>query len=565
MKLENYIKPRAIAFAPVFYYTLLVLSFAAAATSAQNLPYGPTIQMPGTRPQPSLPSVPSATNKTLLDKKIDPDSYILGPGDNLSVFIWGSFEGQFQLTITPEGMLLVPEIGPIDIAGLTLSEAGGKISDEIGRKYRNVGSAVSLVDLRTFKVFVGGAVVSPGAYPATAVTRASEVITLAGGFLMDDPEAMPGRPARKREIYQPEFKRASRRNIKVYRQNGDTLRADILRLNLAGNPQFDPLLMDGDEIFVPVEEATINLYGIFGAVRNPGYFEYSPRDSLQDLLSLAHGTTMDADSHKIEIVRFKSDHKSTNSIFVDLTSDSWNVPLFPDDRAYVTSIQGYHQKAQVELVGEFKYPGFYAIEEDSTALSEIVSKAGGFTQLASLEEAEMTRVSAEELVDPEFERLKKMMVADMSEQEYEYFKIKSRSKVGRVAVDFVQLFEKDDFRQDMRLRDNDVVTVPRKRRVVNVSGEVANPGFLTYAPKEDYAYYIRMAGGYSDRAGKSRVSIIKTTGEWKKAKRGKTLGPGDTIWIPEKKKYNYIGLMKDIAIFAGNMATVYLVIRQATK
>jgi protein involved in polysaccharide export with SLBB domain len=565
MKLENYMKPRVIIFAPVFYYSLLVLSFMGTGAPAQYLPSGTTTEMPRVRPQLALSNIPSGTNKTLLDRKIDPNKYILGPGDDLSVFIWGSFEGEFQLTITPEGMLLVPEIGPIDIAGLTLSDARGKISSEIGRKYRNVGSTVSLVDLRTFKVFVGGAVANPGAYPATAVTRASEVITLAGGFLMEDPQAIAGKPARKKEIYQPEFKRASRRNIKVYRQNGDTLRADILRLNLAGNPEFDPLLLDGDEIFVPVEEATINLYGIFGAVRNPGYFEFSPRDSLKDLLSLAHGTTMDADSNKIEIVRFKPDHKSTSSIFVNLTSDNWNIPLFPDDRAYVTSIQGYHQKAQVELVGEFKYPGFYAIEEDSSALSAIVAKAGGFTELASLEEAEMTRVSAEELVDPEFERLKKMMVADMSEQEYEYFKIKSRSKAGRVAVDFVQLFEKDDYRQDIRLRDNDVISVPRKRRVVNVSGEVANPGFLTYAPDEDYTYYIRMAGGFSDRAGRSRVSIIKTTGEWKKAKRGRTLDAGDTVWIPEKKKYDYIGLLKDIAIFAGNMATVYLVIRQATK
>jgi len=101
--------------------------------------------------------------------------------------------------------------------------------------------------------------------------------------------------------------------------------------------------------------------------------------------------------------------------------------------------------------------------------------------------------------------------------------------------------------------------------VVNVSGEVANPGFLTYAPNEDYVYYIRMAGGYSDRAGSSRVSIIKANGEWKKARHGKPLEAGDTIWIPEKKKYNYVGIIKDVAIFVGNIATVYLVIRQATK
>jgi protein involved in polysaccharide export with SLBB domain len=566
MKFEISDRLRVMIITPVFYFGLLLTLFTGSNVLAQNRPYGSDIDMQGGKPQYSIPSQPFSANKTLLDKKIDPNTYILGPGDVLSVFIWGSFEGQFQLTITPEGMLLVPEIGPIDISGISLSDARTKISDEIGRKYRNVGSTASLVDLRIFKVYVGGAMANPGAYPATAVTRASEVVMLAGGFLMEDPKkSSQASPARKKDMYEPEFKRSSRRNIKIYSQNGDTTYADILRLNLAGNPAFDPLLRDGDEIFVPVEESRINLYGIFGAVRNPGFFEFSSRDSLRDLLSLAHGTTMDADSQKVEIVRFKEDYKSTYSIFVDLTSNDWNIKLDPDDRAYVSSIQGYHHKAQVELIGEFKYPGFYAIVEDSTTLTEIIAKAGSFTELASLEEAEMTRVSAEELVDPEYERLKKMMVADMSEQEYEYFKIKSRSKAGRVAIDFYKLFEKDDYRQDIRLRDNDVVRIPRKRRVVNVSGEVANPGFLTYAPDKDYLYYIAMAGGFSDRAGRSRVSVIKANGEWKQAKKEKVLEAGDTVWIPEKKKYNYVGLIKDIAIFVGNMATVYLVIRQATK
>jgi protein involved in polysaccharide export with SLBB domain len=119
--------------------------------------------------------------------------------------------------------------------------------------------------------------------------------------------------------------------------------------------------------------------------------------------------------------------------------------------------------------------------------------------------------------------------------------------------------------QDIFLRDNDVVSVPRKRRVVNVSGEAANPGFLTHVPGRDYVYYIRMAGGFSDRAGRGKISIIKASGEWKKARKGRPLDAGDTIWIPEKKKHNYVGIIKDVVIFAGNIATVYLVIRQATK
>lgn len=576
METNNYSISRVTSFFPVFYCCLIavfVLLSAIVPAGAQTRDKEGVRNREISREIPNekkpinvtLPTSPPTANKVLLDKKVDPQTYALGPGDVLSIFIWGNFQGQYQLTVSPEGMLLIPEIGPVDVAGLTIADTRSRVSGYISSKFRNVESIISLVDLRTFKVFVGGAVRAPGAYPATAVTRVSEVIGQAQGLVdqnKGDTDFILGVIKPREELN----KVAAKRDIRIYRANGDTLRADILRFDLTGNPDFNPLLMDGDEIFVPVREQLINLYGIFGAVRNPGYFEYSSRDSLFDIISLAHGIAMDADSHSVEIVRFNPDHQSTYNFAVDLTVPGWNMQLFPDDRVFVKPIQGYNSKFQVELVGEFKYPGFYAVSEDSTMLSEIVAKAGGFTDMASLEEAEMIRTSAEEVIDPEFERLKKMNVADMSESEYEYFKIKSRSKTGRVAVDFTRLFNHHDGGKDVYLRDSDVISVPRKRQVVSVTGEVVNPGFLTYVPDKDYNYYIRMAGGYSDRAGKGRVSIIKaSTGEWRTAKKGRVLDAGDTVWIPEKKKYNYIGIFKDTALFIGNLATIYLVIKQATN
>ncbi len=556
MKLKNKTIFRANIFIPVFLLLFYSVSL------AQNPKSSGMIDI-GSAPNISLPTV-KESNKALLDQKIDPDTYTLGPGDVLSIFTWGAFQGQYQLTISPEGMLLVPEIGPIDVADLTLTDARQKISENIKQKYRNVEATISLVDLRTFKVYVGGAVVNPGAYPATPMTRVSEVIDAASGFFVNPNEdntgmrQTGGNPSSQVKV-------SSKRNIAVYRRGGDTLWADVLRLDLAGDPLYNPRLREGDEIVVPYKENDLNQYGIFGAVRNPGFFEYSNRDSLIDLINLGHGLTMNADSTQVEIVRFRSDNLTTYSIDMDLTSENWNVPLKPDDRVFIKSIQGYHEKYQVQLVGEFKYPGFYPITEDSTLLSEIVVEAGGLTDMASLEEAEMTRASSEELADSEFERLKKMNVADMSESEYEYFKIKSRSKAGRVAVDFPALFINHDSSKDIYLRSGDIINVPRKRQVVSVMGEVANPGFISYIPTMDYAYYIRMAGGYSDRAGRGDVSIIKPSGEWKSPKKGTGLEAGDTVWIPEKKKHNYLGAAKDLVLFIGNMATIYLVIRQATQ
>ncbi len=502
--------------------------------------------------------------KVLLEEKVDPKTYILGPGDILSIFTWGNFQGQYRLPVSPEGVLLVPEIGPIEVSGITLEKAEKKISASILRRYRNVETVVSLVDLRTFKVYIGGAVNLPGAYPATAVTRVSEIINLAGGFLGDETPEINFPPDIRSMT--SDRKMSSKRNVQVYRKNGDSLIADILRFEITGQTKFDPRLRDGDRIFVPVQESSINLYGIFGAVKNPGYFEYSRHDSLADFIELAHGLKLNADSQNIEIVRFKPDNRQTYSIAIDLKSTDWNIPLNADDRVYVKAIQEYHEKYQVRLIGEFKYPGYYAIKKDSTMLSEIIEKAGGFTDMASLKEAEMIRGSVEEVVDPEFERRKKMLVADMSESEYDYFKIRSRSRRGRVAVDFVSQFVHGDSTKDFILRHGDIISVPRKSRVVSVIGEVSNPGLMPFKPGADYNYYIERAGGFSDRAVKGKVSIIKgITLEWKKAKKNLSLEPGDTIWIPEKKKRDYWTFIKETLAFVGNLATVYLVIQQATK
>lgn len=514
------------------------------------------------RQEISATVIPSS-EKVPLDKKIDPKTYILGPGDVLSIFTWGYYQGQYTLTVSPEGMLLIPEVGPIEVSGYTLENAADIISAGILERYRNVKTVVSLVNLRVFKVYLGGAVMVPGAYPATPVTRVSEIIEMAGGFLGEE-EGIN---------YRSDFRGlksdkriASKRNVEVIHDNGDRLKADILRFEITGQTKYNPRLNNGDRIFVPLQEQGIDLYGIFGAVKNPGYFEYSQRDSLADLIELAHGLALNADSHNVEIVRFQEDDRTTYNVNIDLTSDEWNMELRPDDRVYIQEIPNYHEKYQVRMLGEFKFPGFYAITQDSTRLSEIVNKAGGFTELASLEEAEMYRISAEEIVDPEFERLKNMEVADMSESEYEYFKVKSRSKTGRVSVDFLGLFIEEDTTKDFILRDGDVIRVPRKSKVVNVIGEVSNPGILSYIPGMDYRFYINRSGGFSDRANKGGVSVIDgITGEWQKAKKGKSIEPGDTIWISEKKKRDYWGFIKDTLVFVGNLATVYLVIQQATE
>jgi protein involved in polysaccharide export with SLBB domain len=135
-----------------------------------------------------------------------------------------------------------------------------------------------------------------------------------------------------------------------------------------------------------------------------------------------------------------------------------------------------------------------------------------------------------------------------------------------VSADISGLINDSDKSKDFLLRDGDVINVPKKSKAISVIGEVSNPGILKYSNGDDYRYYISVAGGYSDRARRGSVSIIKgVTGEWMKAKKGKSLEPGDTVLVPEKKKRDWWAFTKDTLAFIGNLATVYLVVQQASK
>jgi protein involved in polysaccharide export with SLBB domain len=510
---------------------------------------------------------PEAGKIVALDEPIDPKTYRLGPGDRLTIFMWGGIQAQYDLTITPEGKLLFPNIGPIDVSGLYLFEVKSRIEKMVLKRYQNVQVTSDLTGLRHFRVYVTGAVNYPGVYEANSATRVSEVILKAGGFIGEE----KGIDSLQRSTTEVKFPQgmASHRNIILTHVNGGIDTVDVLIFEQAGDLRYNFKLTDGDEIFVPLREEEVNLYGIFGGVKDPGYFEYSPRDSLKDLISLAHGLSIDAESSTAELVRFNEDGKTTTKTVIALkdilTGKCPDIHLLPDDRVYIRTIKYYHEKQQILAMGEVKFPGFYAIKPDSTYLTQIIEKAGGFTQLASLTEAEMTRFVSKEVRDREFERLKQMQVGDMSDLEYEYFKVKSREKPGRVSVDFEELFNGRG-KGDIKLRDGDIIYIPRMSEVVVVSGEVANPGIISYHSKYNYLDYIKLTGGYSFRADKKKVRIIKgVTGEWKKAKRNTRLDPGDAILVPEKKKIKYFNVIRDVVIFLGNTATVYLVIREATK
>ncbi len=521
-----------------------------------------------------------------LEHAVDPDRYVMGPGDVLKIVVGEQSDFTNQVTVSPEGSAYVPSVGNIDVSNLTLTDAKKRLTEALRNKYVSKNINIFLVQLRSFRVTVSGAVYKPGIVTVNAMNRVSEAIELAGGFLkpirvvkrtsqvnvtspLRDDVTVKTESVNDNAVYKKAA--ASKRNIIITRRNQKKLRADIQKYELTGDLNANPYLQDGDVVFVPTEQITVGRVAIYGAVKSPDDFEYVPGDRVKDLLSMGSGFAVDADSSEIELVRFNSDFHSVSRTVLHLdaanaekTKDVLNMPLLPDDRLFVRAIPRYHNKIDVEISGEIKHPGYYALENENKTLSTVIERAGGFTKDASLKNAFVVRRAREDVQDPEFERLKKMDVADMTEMEREYFKTKSRERVGGMGVDFVALFEKGDKSQDMILRDNDLIVVPAREMTVKVSGQVINPGLFPYDANKTLRYYVDEAGGYNWNARKSKIRVIKAkTGEWVKAKDSTPIDIGDAIFIPEKPDRDYWQLAKDLIAVTAQVATIYLVVERA--
>lgn len=485
----------------------------------------------------------------VLDQVVDPEEYVTGPGDQLTIVFTGKLVKRYTLDVTPEGVLLVPEFGPIRIAHVSLASAKSKILSALESRYRNVSISVFLTRLRFVKVTVSGEVENPGVFVLSAGDRISEAIRSAGGIL-------PG---------------ASMRNITLIR--GDKrLDVDLLKYFRIGSKSANPYVNEGDIIVVPLSERRIDRIGVYGAVKSPGNFEYSPDDRLSDLLMLAYGLTTDADSFSCKIVRFEDDHISKRTVEVDLPAGvAWidsvrNIELFPDDRVYFRRIPSFHETAQVMVVGQVIYPGSYPIVEDSTRITDVIRMAGGLTEDASLSEASMDRLGFESLQESEVERQLQISADKLGDVEKEYLKFRSTDNPGRVSVDFWKLLIENDRSYDVTLKNGDRINIPKLSRTVRVVGKVVRPGLIEFSFGKDAEYYIELAGGFGWKANKRKVRIVKaTSGAIVKSSKKVPIEVGDAVVVPERVPRNWWITVRDVGTFLADLATVYIVIDQVMK
>jgi protein involved in polysaccharide export with SLBB domain len=509
-----------------------------------------------------------------LEGPIDPAAYIMGPGDLVGVTVMGGADRDLLARVSADGTLRIATLGIIQAGGRSFQDVRAQILEIAGKSYKTDQIAVYLVELRNFKASVGGMVWAPGTYNLTATDRATTLLSRAGGFYNPERKEEDTQLTQLKAVLEREKKEEkitplpsySARRAQIIHRDGTRDNVDLMLFLRGGDPAGNPYVMDGDFLLIPPLNAKSGVIGVFGAVHHQGLVEYLPTDQLKTALLLSGGITPDARRDSVEITRFIGETAEFTTFYVNLNdSGTLELPLLPDDRIYVRPHPTYHPQLQVELRGEFIKPGFYPVGAHGTRILDIVRKAGGFTARASLKEAILTRQFGQELVDPEYERLRLMQAADMTPLEYKYFKNKSQEMKGRVVLDLYALIEHGDSTQNILLQDQDILEVPPITHTVKVSGQVNQPGIVDYEPGKSYKYYIEKSGGLSWNASKGKIRVIKgVSGIW--VKPGKTqIEEGDTIFIPEKSDVDYWQTYKDVMLVLTQFATIYLIIHNVNK
>ena len=331
------------------------------------------------------------------------------------------------------------------------------------------------------------------------------------------------------------------------------------------------IVKNGDHIRVYsiLEQTYPKQVHIHGEVKKPGTYPFQENLHVLDLILKAGNLTRSAYVLECEVA--KIDPKlPTKFIKIDLRKimehpeSSENVLLEEDDRVFIRRIPEWEVGPVVEVKGEVKFPGIYAITEDSTTLGEIMEKVGGFTDKALIREASLVRKSTKIIIDKEYMRLKQIPRDQLTKTEYEYLVMKENTQdIGRIVVDFYKLCFLKDRSEDVTLKDGDVINVPESPSVVYVTGRVSRPGGVLFEPKKSVDYYIEKAGGTAWDARKRSIKITKVTGEILDDEDVKNLEPGDIIWVPRKPDRDWWEIFRQTIAVIAQVATAYIVVDRA--
>ncbi len=388
-----------------------------------------------------------------------PENYRLGPGDEVIIDIWGASEDNIRQRIAPEGNIMVSQIGPVYLNGLTIRDANKKVREIFAQKYSGVSGEepesevrVTLGQIRTIQISVMGEVATPGTYRLSSFATVFHALYMAGGVT---------------DI-------GSLRNVRVMRSGKEVAALDVYDYIFKGKLSDDVRLEEGDVIVVPPYGVLVN---IDGNVKRPMYYEMKPDETLATLIEYAGGFSGDAYTKDVRLVRQTGRERQ----LFNVGGEEFAACRLEDGDAVTVGATLERFANRVEVRGAVYRPGMYELGEGMNTVSALVARADGLKDDAFLSRVQLLR---------EREDLTQEVVAlDLS-----------GLLSGRVP--------------DVALRRNAVLVVQsvhelEDRGEIVVSGLVARPGAYPFAENTTLEDLIVQAGGLLDGASTVRVDVSR--------------------------------------------------------
>ncbi len=283
------------------------------------------------------------------------DGYILGPGDAITVYLWGKLEERLELVLDNTGSVLLPKSGPLPLSGVSLRNAGKLIQQSLAKHFVNFDIQVVFKERRNIQVYMLGNAVRPGVFQVPAGTRLTGLLYLAQGPL----------------------KEGSLRKIQILRHNRVVRTVDLYDYLLNGDRRHDVVLENEDTVLIPSLGETVLLGG---TISRPGVYELAPGDTVADVVSFASGLTWDHYYKRVQIYRVQSgEFQRVEDVLVqtagELSEKTKNLKLKNGDMLIFHPMRKELRNV-VTVAGNVQRPGHYQWGAHLT-LSALINKAGG--------------------------------------------------------------------------------------------------------------------------------------------------------------------------------------------
>ena len=488
------------------------------------------------------------TNGFMMEAAIDPDTYLLGPMDAITITIRGAVPVIMRgVVVNPLGEVVLPTVGNVSVRDLSITEAREKIESVITRYYKFDQVTITLDVPRPVAVHVTGESPRPGMQYVPATTRVDKVVL--GNILTTVSRPVPGagedqldaapmvtsiEPStpfslssleREFEMGDSRLQHYSLRNVVIKHRDGSSTSADIIGYYYSGDLDLNPVLQSGDVIILESRNQSSPRISLSGMVRRPIETEFRSGDTIAQLLKMAGGFNEYATTESVRV--FTDDNvEMVNS------SEFGSYVLNPDSRVVVNRATKARQNHSAWVSGEVLNPGIYPIVDGETSVQELIEMAGGLTENSLANAAFIDR-----------EGLWKNLMTEQPDYDWTIGLINRTSDVYTESVNTLYLeragslslipidLNNTSKASEIKLTDNDRLIIPKDRNSVAVIGQANNTGYYPYANGRSADEYIRMAGGTTATADTDRIFVIKAGSmTWYKHYET-TIESGDMVYI----------------------------------